>query len=232
MWSKSLFALAGASLCLHAAAATASSNCGDYVIVETRGTYELQNRPSIAFKNMTAETLKTLPNGLSHHTVYPANTNQSSVFKGAAAIVDYVDSGLKSCPEQKYALLGYSQGAEATAIALRNYTNPTSAGYQAIAGVLLVGNPGFKPFQAANVDQAGNLTTTAFTGSAYLEGRNVPLAWYQSAKLIDICYNGDIVCNGVTGTSNLKDHLKYGSTASVQRIGTSFLVASLTPQRW
>lgn len=114
-------------------------------------------------------------------------------------------------------------------MALHNYTNPASPGYQAIAGVLLVGNPGFKPFNAANVDQNGNKTTNAFTGSAYLTGRNVPVAWYQSAKLIDICYNGDIVCNGVTGTSNLLDHLKYGSTPSVQRIGTSFLVAALTP---
>lgn len=106
MWSPRLYALLSASFWLLASAAP-STSCNDYVIIETRGTTERQDSPSIAFRNMTRNTLDKLKGGANYRTVYPANTKQSSLFAGAADIVKHIDDGLKACPHQKYALLGY-----------------------------------------------------------------------------------------------------------------------------
>lgn len=205
-------------------------DCYDYVLVATRGTTELQG-PSIAFQNMTATTLSRIPNGLLYNTVYPASWASGSLDAGADAITQYINDGLQNCPQQKYALLGYSQGATATALALRNFADPSCAGYNAIAGVLLVGNPLFKPYQAVNRDQNGTKATDHFTGVLYRAGGGVvPLSWYQSAKLIDICYYDDFVCNGATKTAmqaGWRYHLSYGITPSVQDMGATFLYANI-----
>lgn len=229
MFARPLYALASAILWLHA---IADPSCHDYVIIATRGTGEIQG-PSIAFTNMTAETLKNVPNGIVYNTVYPASQANNSLTDGVKDIGQYIDNGLKDCPDQKYALLGYSQGATVTAMALHNYTNMNSASAKAIAGVLLVGNPAHKPYQAANYDEKGGLTTNGFTGILYETVARVPTVWYQSTRLIDICYFNDFVCNGPVPSavkSGWKYHLKYGSTSEVQDIGEAFLRANLLPE--
>lgn len=210
---------------------TVNGQCKDYVIVSTRGTYEKQGA-SIAFKNMTFNTFAKVPHGSLYNTVYPASTEDGSVYKGAAAIVDFIDNGIRTCPQQSYALLGYSQGASATNIALRNYTRIGSPGYQAIKAVFLVGNPEHKPYQAANYDEKGGKTTNGFIGSGYFSGARTPEIWYQNTRLLDLCYIDDIVCNGPTADAaknKLVNHVRYGNTASVQDIGTNFLIGSLYP---
>lgn len=92
-----------------------SAACNDYLLIDTRGTGEPQGE-SIGFKPMIAETLATVPNGARYDTVYPAagDLTQQTTFIGSHDIEKKINQGLKSCPQQKYALLGYSQGTEPT----------------------------------------------------------------------------------------------------------------------
>lgn len=89
----------------------ASATCYDYLLIDSRGTGEPQGE-SIGFKGMIADVLATLPNGARYDTVYPAapDITQETTFIGSMDIENVIQQGLQSCPQQKYALLGYSQG--------------------------------------------------------------------------------------------------------------------------
>lgn len=208
-------------------AAVSAQACHDYVLVSTRGTYEKQG-PSIGFTGMINTTLATLPNGIEYDTVYPASTNLTGAFVGVTDVIRYINTGLASCPQQKYALLGYSQGATVTDISLHNFTSPSSPAYNAIKGIVVIGNPGHVYGATANVDQNGTDATRNFTGPYTLNGAGeIPNVYYKDDKVLDICYQGDYVC-GYNGTSAIEyAHLKYGSTPSVQKLGSDFLIRKL-----
>lgn len=212
-----------------AVAATNSTVCHDYVLISIRGTYELQG-PSIGFKGMINSTLLAIPGGIEYDAVYPAAANQTS-YLGAEDVVAYIDSGLVSCPKQRYAILGYSQGAAATSQTLYNYTDPSSAGYKAIKAVLVIGNPVHHPNATLNVDQDGGDTTRQYPGSEYNPAHNtslgIPPIYYTNGELLDICYDADIVCAPAYPNSSFTSHLKYGSTQSVQDMGAKFLISRL-----
>nr|XP_023907957.1 uncharacterized protein LOC112019674 [Quercus suber] len=211
-------------------AASNSSMCRDYVLISTRGTSEPQGS-SIAFKSMINTTLATIAGGIEYDTVYPAFYNLTGAFVGTADISRFINDGVAACPRQKYALLGYSQGALVTAIALnKNFSDPASAAYQAVQAIVVVGNPGHVYGAAANVDEHGGATTRNFTGSYYLGGTGaIPAQYYADGKVLDICYQGDVVCalppNGTLAI--LPPHLLYGSTPHVQAMGAEFLIRKL-----
>lgn len=215
------------SIALALAATANAQTCHDYVLISTRGTTEPQG-PSIGFKGMINTTLATIPNGIEYDTVYPASTNLTGAFVGKADVVRYINAGLASCPQQKYALLGYSQGASVTDFALHNFTYPSSAAYNAIKAVVVIGNPGHVPNAAGNVDQNGTDATTNFTGPYYLDGTGaIPNIYYNNSKVLDICWTGDLVC-AYNGTFGIKpEHLYYGITPRVQKMGSDFLISKL-----
>ena len=102
--------------------------CHDYVLINSRGTGEPQGE-SIGFKEMISEVLATLPNGVRYDTVYPAapDLTQQTTFIGSSDIENEIQQGLQACPEQKYALLGYSQGMSCPSGCGLCLTNATQA---------------------------------------------------------------------------------------------------------
>ena len=109
-------------------------SCAAYVIVDTRGTgtcagarttLTLGRRgpgplgrlsqcvapglPSLTASAMIRTTLAAVPNGKTVETIYPASSSQIST-AGTAFIIKTVRNGIAACPEQKFLLLGYSQG--------------------------------------------------------------------------------------------------------------------------
>ena len=209
----------------------AASTCNNYVIISTRGTYEAQG-PSIGFKDMIAWTLGNVTGGVEYDTVYPAEKNQT-FFYGANDVVRYIDAGVESCPDQRYLLLGYSQGASVTDAALQNYTDTESAAYKAIAAVLVIGNPYRIPDKVNNVDQLGGSSNRQFAGALYntslpvAYGNGMPDIFYTSNKAIDICYENDPVCAPKSAHANITAHVLYGASLEVQNLGTRFLVSKL-----
>ncbi|KAF2153639.1 carbohydrate esterase family 5 protein, partial [Myriangium duriaei CBS 260.36] len=207
--------------------ATAQS-CKNYVIISTRGTYELQG-PSIAFPGMINATLAAIANGVEYDTVYPAAANQTYYF-GTNDIVNYIKAGLASCPDQRYVLLGYSQGAIATNVALQNFTDASNTQvYDAIRAVLVVGNPAHIAGSNANYDEFGTTLTRNYNGSYYVRGTGfIPDVFYKDHKVLDICHTKDSVCAPTYPNATfVPDHLLYGTTPQVQTEGAAFIISQL-----
>ncbi|PVH78341.1 carbohydrate esterase family 5 protein [Cadophora sp. DSE1049] len=224
-----LLLLSTTSLFASAAPLEIRAACHKYVIISTRGTNEPQG-PSAGFVGMINQTLTSVPGGIEYDTVYPAGDDTQS--EGAADIIQYINTGLVACPDQKYALLGYSQGATATAEALNYFNDTTSGGFEAISAALVIGNPTHVPNQPANFDQKGGRATYGATGvlTPFPKYTKISPAWYATTKLRDICYENDLVCVGLTLSATLNlfaNHLLYGSMPSVQNQGSAFLIPLL-----
>ncbi|PWN17971.1 alpha/beta-hydrolase [Microstroma glucosiphilum] len=205
--------------------ARASPACAEYVVIATRGTFEAQG-PTPALSGMTNYTLGNITGGIAYQTVYPAGDWTHQL--GADDIVRRIEQGLTDCPAQKYVLLGYSQGATATAIALYNYTDINSAGYKAIAAVVVVGNPAKRANRISNVDQVGGSWTNGTNGVYIKLVPTIPDVWY-STKTLDVCWADDLVCNGLNFFSVINlmiNHLLY-KVASVQNLGAAHIIKQL-----
>jgi len=215
--------LASIALAAVALAVPTKRACLDFIIISTRGTGEAQG-PSEGFITMIANTLAAIPNGQEQDTVYPAAIDQDSA-SGTADIINRINTNVASCPNIKFALLGYSQGATATVEALKQLGSPTTSTNNHIKAVFLIGDPEHEPGKQSNVDQNGGNTTDNATGiEGHVAGAGIPAAWDSSGRVLDVCFQGDGVCSGFAIT---EQHLLYGTTASVQNLGAAFLESKL-----
>jgi hypothetical protein len=219
------------ALCASSASSTPLATvpaCQDYVLINSRGTGELQGT-SIGFRRMIKTTEDTLPGGTHYDTIYPAapDLTQLTTLIGARDIIQYINDGLTNCPDQKYTLLGYSQGATVNLEAIYNLTGtPAEA---AIKAVVFIGNPYQVKGQISTLDENGGNSTRGKDGVLLPLNRKLGLSqhWVDSGKVLNICFNGDLVCEGIAlDTINL-DHLLYGFTARVQKMGAEHLISKL-----
>lgn len=135
--------------------------------------------------------------------------------------MNHVNANTGSC----YILQGYSQGAAATVNAMSKLTG---ASFDAVKGVVLVGDPLKKSGLACNVDPNGGASTRNTNGieAGFGSGGGIPQNWVS--KVLDICISGDGVCDGGGGIT--PPHLTYGSNSGVQTEGANFAVAMLQGQ--
>jgi hypothetical protein len=210
------------------AVGTPLNHCHDYVLLSSRGTYEPQG-PSIGFVGMIETTLSAITGGIEYDVVYPAapDITQLSTYIGSTDIEIHIKTGLKVCPHQVYALLGYSQGATVTLEALQNLTGTPAE--EAIKAVIFIGNPYQVKNQISTIDQIGGTTTRGNDGALLSENPSLGLSqhWEDSGKVRNICYQYDLVCNGLGSNNSWTNHLRYGNTSSVQKLGSDFLISKL-----
>ncbi|KAK2593558.1 hypothetical protein QQS21_008733 [Conoideocrella luteorostrata] len=217
-----------AMACWHITCATAT--CYDYVLINSRGTGEPQGE-SIGFRGMIEQVMSALPNGVRFDTKYLAfpDATQLTTVKGAKDLAEVIRGGVRDCPEQKYALMGYSQGATVSNLVLQAL-DPTSKEGQSIKAVVQVGNPYHSPYKEGNKDDKCGISTAGANG--ILNGiahYAIPDSWYETGKIRDICYTNDQVCNGVSlGDLFSPTHLGYGFNPSVQSCGAHFLLDKLS----
>lgn len=154
---------------------------------------------------MINQTLASIPGSINYDTVYSAGYNGAEG-QGAENICSFIEAGLQSCPCQKYVLLGYSQRATASALVMNYFNDTTSVAYKAICVVVLIGDPVKKANEAVNVAENGGDTSRSTYGMLYEEQYNETISalWYSSGKLLDICYSGDLICNGPMCSINIR----------------------------
>lgn len=211
-----------AALTTAAFAATTRSSCNDYVLISTRGTGEDQG-PSIGFKTMISDTLDQLPNGMEYDTVYPAGDDQNTTL-AVQDMIKTIDNGLESCPDQVYALLGYSQGATAVLDTL-NSDKLSDEARGVIDAVILIGNPYRLPTQESNVEGMG--ADDAVGEANILSHKPIPESFDKSGKVLDFCYTDDCVCKDAC-TGDKEGHLRYGSDETLQEKAAKYLVKYLS----
>lgn len=142
------------------------------------------------FSPVVQTILQKVPGGVSLPVEYPAGVDQDTS-SGESFVVNTINQGLRKCPDQKYALFGYSQGATLILRALRQLSCEAT---DAVSSVVLFGNPYQLPGKLSNVNgtgQPGNDATMGlFVNLTLANNGTIPQlssSLNQSGKVLDYC---------------------------------------------
>jgi hypothetical protein len=206
-------------------------------MLDARGTGEPQG-VSLMFQLAIQRVLESNVSAVSQSVEYPAGVDQNFT-SGAQNVADTIYNGLQDCPDQKYFLLGYSQGASLVQEAFKKLDERSVA---AINSVIMVGNPYRIPGRLSNVDSQGrhdNRTVYGLFATMALQSNDSILTYNEdldrSGKVSDICLEvstrriciqscltvflkNDIVCasDPQCDCQLASDHISYGQMKSVQ----------------
>ena len=157
-------------------------------LIDARGTNEPQG-VSTMFYPMIQNILANMTGGVSLPVEYPAAPDQNTT-SGKKLVVDTIVQGLRDCPNQKYGLFGYSQGATLMLGVLDQFSPST---LESIKSVIIVGNPYRIPGKISNVNATAQHDEDASVGmSAEKAGgsKDIPQLSReidQSGKVLDYC---------------------------------------------
>jgi cutinase len=188
---------AGGAAVVNTPAASAAA-CADVEVVVARGTGE-PGRLGIIVGDPVFDALEDRLTGTSltsHAVDYPASVSPTSPTQGNRALVQHVSSQAQSCPDQRFVLVGYSQGANVVG----NSLGVSSAGAAVGAPVVATIPEAVQPRIAA---------VLVFGYPLRKLGRGIEGEFAE--RTLDICANNDVVCDP-TGTSVLA-HLRYRGDA-------------------
>jgi cutinase len=199
--AAAVFVFGGSGILTAAVAATASAaTCADIDVVVARGTGE-PGTLGIVVGDPVYSALQSALAGRSTSSYavnYPASLIEpSSVDQGNTDLVNHVTSQAASCPNQRFILVGYSQGANV----VDNSIGISSDG-ALVGGPIVATIPGSIDPRVAAVLVFGNPIRA--------QGKSINNDY--AARTDDFCADGDPVCQA--GGTNILAHLSYGSDAS------------------
>jgi Cutinase len=144
-----------------------------------------------------------------YHVNYPASWNfLTSVPQGVTDLVRHLNDQAARCPDQKFVLLGYSQGAMVIGDALASPMDRTMGPSQVLSGdaassvaaVVWFGDPRFRSGESYN---AGNASSGA---NGVYPRRQGSLSAF-AGRIRNYCASGDPVCQ--SGSVNYIAHAGY-----------------------
>jgi len=188
----------GAGLATLSAPAASAATCSDLDVVAARGTFEpgtlglIVGDPvySALQRKITGKTLS------SYAVDYPADLSLTSAATGNLDVVNHVNAQAAACPNQRFILVGYSQGANVV---------DNSIGISSDGAV--VGSPIVATIPAAVEPKVA--AVLLFGNPIRALGKSVT-GTYQS-RTIDFCANGDPICQN--GGTDVGAHLGYTADA-------------------
>lgn len=142
---------------------------------------------------MVPAVQKLIPSATGYAVPYPADASESSVPTGVAAVQSHLSSQTTACPDQKYVIVGYSQGAVVSHDALGNLSSVAPAALGKIIGLVMFGDPYLK---SANPTDPNGRPISPFP--AQLQG-----------DVYENCNVDDPVCS--PSGINILAHLGYAS---------------------
>lgn len=186
--------LAGAGV-LTATPAASAATCSDIDFVDARGTSEPGTLGFIVGDPLFSALKRNISGkSISSYAVdYPASLDLNSVATGNRDLVEHVKSQAAACPNQKFILGGYSQGANV----VDNSIGISSEG-AVVGGKIVATIPAELEPRVAAVLLFGNPIRAI--------GRSVTGTYEARTK--DYCADGDPVCQA--GGGNVLAHLSYG----------------------
>ncbi|GAA2490538.1 cutinase family protein [Streptomyces longisporus] len=180
------------------ASVASAATCSDIDVVAARGTFEPGTLGAIVGDPVYSALQKKLTgkNLSSYKVNYPADLSLTSAAQGNADLVNHVKSQAASCPNQRFVLVGYSQGANVV---------DNSIGISSDGAV--VGSPIVATIPAALEPRVA--AVLLFGNPIRALGKSVT-GTYQS-RTIDFCAKGDPICEN--GGTDVLAHLGYTSDA-------------------
>ncbi|MEV4145571.1 cutinase family protein [Amycolatopsis sp. NPDC049691] len=192
--------IAAAGLAVATAPAASAAPCTDVDVPVARGTFEPGTLGLIVGDPVyQAVQNKLRPRSVSGYRVdYPADLGEpASVQKGNTDLVNHVKAQAAACPQQRFVLVGYSQGANV----VDNSLGVSSDG-AVVGGPIVATIPAELAPRVAAVLLFGNPIRAI--------GRQVTGTYQSRTK--DYCADGDPICQ--PGGANFLAHLSYGGDAS------------------
>ncbi|MEV5842499.1 cutinase family protein [Streptomyces sp. NPDC051985] len=188
----------GAGLTSLSTSTATAATCTDIDVLAARGTFEPGTLGTIVGDPVYSALQKKLTgkNLSSYKVDYPADLSLTSAAEGNADLVNHVTSQAAACPNQRFVLVGYSQGANV----VDNSIGISSAG-------ALVGSPIVATIPAALEPRVA--AVLLFGNPIRALGKSVT-GTYQS-RTIDFCAQGDPVCEN--GGDDVLAHLGYTADA-------------------
>lgn len=180
------------------APAASAATCSDLDVVAARGTFEPGTLGAIVGDPVYSVLQKKLTgkNLTSYKVNYPADLSLTSAAQGNADLVNHVNSQAAACPNQRFVLVGYSQGANVVDNSIGISSDGAVVGSPIVATIPTALEP-----RVAAVLLFGNPIRAL--------GRSVT-GTYQS-RTIDFCAKGDPICEN--GGTDVLAHLGYTSDA-------------------
>lgn len=139
---------------------------------------------------MIQNILANMTGGVSLLVEYPAGLDQNTT-SGEDFVVEAITKGLSSCPDQKYALFCYSQGAT---LMLNSLVKLGTSALESVKSVILVGNPYHIPRKISNVDSTAQHdekpSVGVFAEDAIASNSTTPQLSAEvdhSGKVLDYC---------------------------------------------
>ncbi|MEV6628353.1 cutinase family protein [Amycolatopsis sp. NPDC051106] len=192
--------LAAAGLAVATAPVASAAPCTDIDVPVARGTFEPGTLGFVVGDPVYQAVRNSLrPRSLSSYPVdYPADLGEpASVQKGNTDLVNHVKAQAAACPQQRFVLVGYSQGANV----VDNSIGVSSDG-AVVGGPIVATIPAELAPRIAAVLLFGNPIRAI--------GRQVTGPYQSRTK--DYCAAGDPVCQ--PGGANFLAHLSYGGDAA------------------
>lgn len=167
--------------------------------------------------------------GASNVALYPINypakfgflmTGYSgSVNSGVSTTKTLISKVAKSCPNTKFVIAGYSQGAHVGTLVLGALPVATSKVHRGA----FMGNPLYRDGSTNSVE----VPARSVTRSGILNGgRNWQTRW--NGKVRDVCINSDLVCEGASTTSTAG----HGAYTTKNYPGQSKKIAAYLGYNW
>ncbi|KAH1488106.1 hypothetical protein KXX57_007917 [Aspergillus fumigatus] len=163
--------------------------CASYKLIDARGTNEPQG-VSLMFYPLIHNILANVTGGVSLPVEYPAAPDQNTT-TGERFVIETIGQGLRDCPNQKYSLFGYSQGAT---LMLNVLSELSDSALESIKSVIIVGNPYRLPGKTSNVNATAQHDERASVGMfaehAIARNGTIPQLSAQidrSGKVLDFC---------------------------------------------
>ncbi|WP_069773868.1 cutinase family protein [Streptomyces sp. LUP30] len=185
------------------ASAASAAACSDIDVVAARGTFEPGTLGLIVGDPVySALQRKLTGKSLSSYKVnYPADLSLTSAAQGNADVVNHVKSQAAACPNQRFVLVGYSQGANV----VDNSIGVSSAG-------AVVGSPIVATIPAALEPRVA--AVLLFGNPIRALGKSVT-GVYQG-RTVDFCAHGDPICEN--GGGDVLAHLGYTANADAAAV--------------
>ncbi|MER6787246.1 cutinase family protein [Streptomyces sp. NPDC000658] len=195
--------LGGVALAGLTAPAASAAACSDIDVVAARGTFEPGTLGLIVGDPVySALQRKLTGKSLSSYKVnYPADLSLTSAAQGNADVVNHVKSQAAACPNQRFVLVGYSQGANV----VDNSIGVSSAG-------AVVGSPIVATIPAALEPRVA--AVLLFGNPIRALGKSVT-GVYQG-RTVDFCAHGDPICEN--GGDDVLAHLGYTANADAAAV--------------
>jgi cutinase len=177
-----------------AAAPAGAANCAPVEVIAARGTGEPQSGSFIM--GGLVNTVAQRTGGEVYQVQYPASTDYvNGPNQGATDALSRLQAQASACPQQKFVLAGYSEGAMVITVLLGRIP----ANLQGrVAAAVTYGNPYHKPNSPSSAGSGKG-------GNGLVPGAGIPAAYTERTR--DYCNAGDPVCGA---GADVSAHLAYG----------------------